>query len=228
MSYKDSAKKDKKTKKRRNPFRYFVYYFTVITGALTVLIWLRPKRLFENKKAKKHIRGGGVIVANHTNMRDPIALFVAFWYRRVHTITLQELFINKLSGWFFRHVLCIPVNRENFNMQTFRTATEVLKEGELLSIFPEGHINDDKSTIQSFKSGATLMALNAKVPIIPVYLSPYTKWYKRTVIVMGEPIYPQDFCNGTPNVNSLQELSNRLREKELELMEIYEKWKAKK
>lgn len=231
MNSKDSVtkeKQNKKKKKRRNPFRFFIYDFIKVTGALSAWLWLRPKRLFESKAAKKHVKGGAVAIANHTNVRDPIALHFAFWYRRINIIALQEMFNSKAGGWFFRRLLCIPVNRDNLNMQTFRAALDVLEDGRVLGIFPEGHINTEVNTVQSFKSGAALMAFKANVPIIPVFIAPFTKWYKRTVTVIGEPINPADFCEGMPSVRDLDRLSAKLREKELLLMEIYNEWKKKK
>lgn len=228
MNSKNNATKKKNNKKRRNPFRFFVYDFIKVTGALSAFLWLRPKRLFVSKKAKKHIRGGAVAVANHTNIRDPIALYFAFWYRRVHILAMREIFSNKLSNWFFSKALCIPVDRDNFNIQTFRSSVQVLEDGGVLGIFPEGHINSDKSTLQSFKSGAALMAFKAHAPIVPIYIAPFTKWYHRTVIVIGEPIDTKELCAGTPGIRDLEKLSEKLRVKELELMEIYNKWIQKK
>ena len=225
MNSKDNATKNKK---RRNPFRYFFYDFVKITGAPTAYLWLRPKRIFESKKAKKHIRGGAVAIANHTNVRDPIALYFAFWYRRIHMLAMQEMFTTKWGNWFFRQVQCIPVDRSNFKMETFRTAVEVLREGGVIGIFPEGKIGGDKTKLEPFKSGAVLMALTGRVPIVPVYIVIPKKWYERVVVVIGEQIDPQEICGGTPNLRTIDEVSQKLREKELELMEIYNSWKAKK
>ena len=228
MNSKDNETKKQKNKKRRNPFKNFFYDFVKVTGAWTALVWLRPKRIFASKKAKKHIKGGAVAIANHTHIRDPIALFIAFWYRRVHTIAMSEIFENKLSNWFFRSALCIPVDRDNFNMQTFREATDVLSGGGIVGIFPEGHIGSERDAVQSFKSGAVLMAIKSQVPIVPVYIEPYTKWYRRTVIVIGEPIDPKELCAGTPSIRDIELISQKMREKEIELMEIYKKWRTKK
>ena len=229
MNSKDnSTKKQQKQKsKRKNPFRFFLQDFIKITGALTASIWLRPKRLFESKKAKRHVKGGAVVIANHTGVTDPAALFFAFWYRRIHIMAMKELFNSKVGGWFFRKALCIPVDRENFNTQTFREAVDVLNDGGILAIFPEGQINHDTTTVQSFKSGAVLMALRGNAPIVPVYIAPLTKWYKRAVMVIGEPINVKEICGAIPSLGKIEEVSKILREKELSLKEVYSKWKKK-
>ena len=227
MNSKDSVKKQK-NKKRRNPFRFFFFDFVKITGALQAAIWLRPKRLYESKKAKKHVKGGAMVIANHSSYRDPIGMLFAFWYRRVYTVATQDLFNKKSGNWFFRKILCIPVNKQNVSTETFHTVVDVLKEGRIVGIFPEGCVNDDNSTVKTFKSGAVLMAMKGNVPIIPIYVAPPRKWYSRLVYVIGEPIRLEDICEGVPTLKNIDEISEKLRLKELELMEIYEKWKTRK
>ena len=228
MNSKDNATKKEKNKKKRNPFRFFLFDFVKVTGALSVLIWLRPKFLFENKKAKKHIRGGAIAIGNHTHFTDPVSLYIAFWYRRVHLLAIEDLFERKIFNWFFTHVLCIPVKRNDFNIDAFHASMEVLEEGGVLGIFPEGSLNTDKTHMKSFKSGAVLMAIKGRVPIVPVYIVPPKKWYNRVVLVMGEPIYPEELCGGVPNIKVIDEISQKLREREIKLKEIYNKWKTKK
>lgn len=228
MNSKSSAANQKKNKKKRNPFRFLLFDFIKVTGALSVAIWLRPKWLFGSKKAKKHIRGGAVVIANHTKFVDPVALYCAFWYRRVHIMAMQEIFSRKLGNWFFRNALCIPVNRRDFSIDSFRAAVEVLEDGGILGVFPEGKINPDVSTVGPFQSGAVLMAMKGHAPIVPVYIVPPKKWYQRIVMVIGEPIDPKEFCGGTASLRAIDDISQKLREKELELMEVYSAWKMKK
>ena len=230
MNSKGNVENQKKNKKKHSPFRFLLFDFVKVTGLVPSLIMLRPKFLYENEKAKEHIKGGAIAIANHTNFLDPVAICCAFWYRHVHSIVTEELFRRKIFKWFFSHVLCIPVKRNDFNIDAFHRAVEVVEDGGLLSIFPEGGINFDKDKVEikAFKSGAVLMALRGHVPIVPVRIIPQKKWYNRTVIVIGEKINPEDLYTGIPNVQALDSVSQKLREKELELKEIYEKWKATK
>ena len=230
MNSKDNVtnQKKQKNKKRRNPFRFFFFDFVKVTGALYASLWLRPKRLYESKKAKKHVRGGAIVIANHPSFIDPVAILFAFWYRRVHIMATQDMFRNKIGNWFFRRVLCIPVNKNDLSINTFRSAMEVLDDGGVLGIFPEGTVNDDASTLKSFKSGVVLLALKGHAPIVPVYLVPPKKWYNRVVMVIGNPINLEEMYEGTPNLRIIEEVSVKLRDKEFELMEIYEKWKTRK
>ena len=205
-----------------------MFDFIKFTGAISALLWLRPKRLYESKAAKKHVRGKAVVVSNHTDISDPISLYCTFWYRRPHTLAMKEIFTKKISNWFFRSALCIPVDRENFNMDTYRACTDALLDNRMLVIFPEGAINHDDTTVQSFKSGAVLIALKAKAPIVPVYLTPRRKWYNRSIIVVGEPIDIAKMCEGTPGVRVIDQVTQLIHEKDIKLMEVYNNWKSKK
>lgn len=227
MNSKDNS--TKKTKKRKHRFfRHLAYGFVKYTGALSVLFWLRPKKLYESKAAKKHIRRGAVVVANHTGFSDPIALLCSLWYRRPYILALNNLFQNKAGKSFFENMRCIPVDRDNFNMETYRASMEVLSEGKVLGIFPEGAINVDTKTVQSFKSGAVLMALKSGVPIVPIYIAPRKKWYDRSVTVTGEPIDIKALTEGKNGLRVIDEVTKIIHEKEIKLMEIYNTWKHRK
>ena len=67
---------------------------------------------------------------------------------------------------FFVVARCIPIDIDNFNIGALKDINDCLKRGELVSMFPEGHINDGSGEMRQFKSGMVLMAMRADVPII--------------------------------------------------------------
>jgi len=214
-----------KNKKRKNPFRYWFFDFVKITAAIPTILFLRNKYIYENKNAKKKIKKGALVCSNHTSTIDPVVLHTALWYRRAHTVAMKELFEGKKSRWFFRHVLCIPIDRENMNISSFKEIISTLKEEKVVCIFPEGHINNNTDTVDFFKSGVVLMAIKGKVPIVPVYIVKREKWYKRQVVVVGEPI---QIPEGNLNINQIDEISKNLRKKEESLKELYNQRRKKK
>ena len=48
-------------------FKCFVMDFMRVSGALPGLLWLRPKIRYTTEKAKKRIRGGALVISNHTS-----------------------------------------------------------------------------------------------------------------------------------------------------------------
>ena len=110
--------------KQKNKNRsYFMYDFVKATAAIPVALWLRPRILYESADAKKRIQGGALVIANHIGFADPIALMAAIWYRRHHFICMKEFEDKWNTKIFFSWFHCIPIDRENFGIDSFRQIT---------------------------------------------------------------------------------------------------------
>jgi 1-acyl-sn-glycerol-3-phosphate acyltransferase len=230
MKLEEKTKKQK-TKKKKGPrgiFRYWLFDFVKITGAIPALFWLRPKYIYESKAAKKKIKGKAVIISNHVNFHDPVLLHCFMWYRRLRFMAAEELYRTPKLNFFFSRILCIKVERKNFNFSSFKDIVNELKAGHVVGIFPEGHIQlSEEVEFSTFKSGAVMMALMANAPIVPLYIVDRKKWYERVQLVVGEPICLEN-SGGLPSLKDIEALSADLREKELKLKEIYEERKREK
>jgi len=82
----------------------------------------------------------------------------------------EELLNNPLTGLFF-NTIDIPVNRESkiSAFRAFKKGEEYLRMGMSLVIFPEGKIPDEyPPVLNSFKNGPFRLAIEHKIPIIPV------------------------------------------------------------
>jgi len=82
-------------------------------------------------------------------------------------------------GWLFRLAKAIPIAPRSENPATYETALDaaanVLREGELLCIFPEGGLTRDGS-LQEFKGGIMKIlertsAMGIVVPVVPMALT---------------------------------------------------------
>ena len=203
------------------------YNFVRITGALPGLIWLRPRILYESPAARKHMKGGGLIVCNHISLLDPVYVMFAIWYRRIRFICLKEFFNGRFSSLIFRLGRCIPIDRENVSMDTLREVVSGLKGGDLITIFPEGHINESGEAMERFKSGAVLMSTMGARPILPVYIDKPKRPLSRLTAAIGEPMDPAGELGQRPTSEQLQAFSERLQGKEMELMQLVAERKRK-
>jgi len=82
----------------------------------------------------------------------------------------EELLDNLVLGFFFR-TIDITVNRDSkmSGFRAFKSAAEKLKEGISVIIFPEATIPDDyPPKLNAFKNGAFRLAIELKVPILPI------------------------------------------------------------
>ena len=208
------------SKKKRRIGSNFFYDFVKITGAIPALIWIRPKVIHIGEKCPK---GGVLISSNHPTFVDPITLLTAFPWRRLHSLVTKDLYKNKLMTFMLSCMHCIQVDMDNFNMASFHTTVERLQNGKAVVIFPEGQVNQgDGREVQAFKSGAILMAHRANVPILPVYIVKREKWYRTQRVVIGEPFDVKSAVGLIPSVDKMNDVSEQLREKELELKRYYE------
>lgn len=198
------------------------YDFVRLTALVPGLIFYRPKYIYENKEAKKRIHSGLLIISNHICFFDPIYDMYAIWYRRQRFICLKQFFDNKFSAFIFSCFRCIPIDRENFGIDTFREITEILKNGHAVTIFPEGQIKTEDSS-GAFKSGMVLMALKSKVPVQPVYVAPKKHWYSRLKLVIGEPVDIVKMYGDKPKFSQVNEATKLLFEKEAKLKLLCEK-----
>lgn len=202
-------------------FSNFFYDFVYVTGALPLLVCLRPKRHYPFGKPKT--TGALLALSNHTTFIDPAIVQLAIPNRRMNTIATQDLYASPLRAKFFNAMHCIKIDKENFSMASFHDVVERLNEDKMVVIFPEGTVHvDSKNEIMAFKSGVVLMAHRSGAPVVPMYVAPRQKWYSRQHIVIGQNVDMREMLGRIPTVNSIAAASEALREKEVELRTYFE------
>ena len=160
---------------------------------IPLLLVYRMKRITpDGKPYKTKIHGGALMAANHTSFADPFLVGVAFWYRRLFFLAAEVVMQGKLRSWLLRGVGAVRIDRNAADIEAIHKSVDILKRGDLLSIFPQGGISKEDQN-QSLKSGVTLIALQAGVPIIPMYIVPAKHWYERRVVVIGDTLDPKAY-----------------------------------
>ena len=192
------------------------YDFVKITAGIPLLLWYRPKVTYENGR-KIRIKDAMLIIANHIGLTDPIYVMLGLWYRRIRFVCMSEFWEKPISRWFFSWCMCIPIDRKNVSMETFREITDSLKSGKAVAIFPGGHVDTEGNDAGNFKSGMILMALRGNAPILPMALKKRDKWYQRLRVAVGEPIDLKAMYGDRPRISEIEEASRMLEEKEQEL-----------
>ena len=203
------------TKKNRRPLfdiRKFPMDLARIV-CIPLLLVYRMKRLTPTgEKYRGKIRGGAVLAANHATFSDTFLMGVAVWYRRMFFLAAEAVMRNKLRTWLLSGVGAIRIDRNQADIEAIRRSVEVLKEGHLLGIFPQGGITEGED-IGALKPGAVLIALQAGVPIIPMYIAPKKRWYSRRVVVIGDPVDPKDHIQKKfPSTADIANISKVLQE----------------
>lgn len=200
-------------------FQYLFYDFVKITASIPGILWFRPKRLYENANAKKKIHGGALLISNHSGFVDPVHLMISVWYRRHHYVCGDDL-MDSRAGWLLRLFQCIRIDKHDVRFSTMREIAAHLNEGELVSMFPEGHVNVTGGQLDAFKSGAVLLAVRSGKPIIPVYIKKRSRFFERQVTVIGERIDVRALYGERPTFAQLDEMARNLFETEKKLERI--------
>lgn len=110
-----------------------------------------------------------MLVANHTSMTD-IMLMLAIVKKPFVFVGKKELAKFPVFGFFYKRT-CILVDRKNTKSRqdVFYRAQRRLKQGNSICIFPEGGVPDDLSLVlDSFKDGAFRLAIEHKIPVVPM------------------------------------------------------------
>ena len=97
---------------------------------------------------------------------------------------------------------CFPVKRGSASEEAINKSVDYLKQGYLVFIFPEGTRNGIEKGIKP-KKGAALVALKAKVPIIPMGITGTFKPFSKVTINIGKPLTFEEHYSEEINPRSL-------------------------
>lgn len=163
-------------------------------------------------------REGAVVVANHRSSVDPA--FIQVCIRRVvYWMVAREYCEAPFLGALLRALQVIPVGRGGIDTAATKQAIRLAREGGLVGMFPEGKINrTDDQLLLPGRPGAALVALRARVPIIPVYIfdAPYDGtslgplfMRAKVRVKIGEPIDLSPYFGREKEDGVLQEITQR-------------------
>lgn len=119
--------------------------------------------------------GGAVVISNHRSSVDPCFIQLVAKKRLVHWLVAQLYGDNWFLAWLMDQCEVIPVQRRGSDTTPTKKAIRLASEGQLVGMFPEGRINTTDQFMLPVRPGAILVALKARVPILPCYIegAPY-------------------------------------------------------
>lgn len=148
--------------------------------------------------------GGLLVVSNHLNLTDPPLLGAAM-PRRIRFMAKQELFDARPFGIAIKLFGAFPVRRFEGDLKALRTAEQLLRDGEAIGMFPEGHRSRGKGLLEPFP-GTALIALRTGATILPVAITG-TEGIRTPMVLLRNPhlkvVIGEPFTLATPTrVNS--------------------------
>ncbi len=158
-----------------------------------VLLWLYR---VEIRGVKELPKNGVLLCPNHATDLDPvlIALCLPIDYH-MHFMAKAELFENPLIGWLLRTLGAFPVQRDGKDVQSVKTAMQVIHRGENLLIFPEGTtirggVGYHDGLPAHAHAGIAMIGVRTGATLVPVFCDGQKKLFHKTRIYFGEPYVP--------------------------------------
>ena len=138
----------------------------------------------ENYKELKDTEGAVIICANHVNLLDGLAIG-CISKKKVCFVAKEELYHNRFINWLFHIFDIIPVKRGEGDVKFIKNALFLLKNGEVLGIFPEG-TRKGLEKGEQVHNGASYLSVKTKTPVIPVGVVGSFKPFTKVVIRYGK------------------------------------------
>lgn len=199
--------KEKKIKAdyRYLPRSFFVRFFQFLFYYLIALpiLWIFGKIKFrvkvKGKKNLKKVKGGAILISNHSNVSDCIfaSVFVAA-PKRNYFICNKDAVQVVLGKYFTRALGALPLPDEPKGLKNLADAVDTLvKNGKTVTIYPEACIWPYYNKLRPMPSASFGYAVRSNVPIVPFAVTysyrkgkNYLKKKPRVNVTILEPIYP--------------------------------------
>ena len=136
--------------------------------AVRTLCWMFTKVFYRLRvKGLENVprEGGALVVCNHVSYVDVVIIGVAL-DRPVRFLSWEGFERMRSMRWIMRMMGTIPVAGDKAK-EAVQRAADALKSGELVCIFPEGHVTRNGG-VQELRRGFELIARRASVPILPM------------------------------------------------------------
>ncbi len=169
-------------------------------------------------EGREHLPATGayVLAPIHRSYVDtPITACVST--RRIRFMGKQEIWKYASVGWLVSALGAFPVNRGHADREALMKCIRILKNGEPLTLFPEGE-RKDGPVVHPLFDGAAYVAARAGVPIIPIGIGGSARVMPRhakfihphkVCVVIGEPIWVESPTD--PTIRSKSESRQAVR-----------------
>lgn len=202
-------KQDQGLTKRDKPQEKPSWLYTVLLPVMRAIFSTVLPVRYHGLENLRELDAPYILMGNHLSLMDPFIMAVAAPKEQIRFIGKKELWRAKPVGWFCSALRAIPVDRHNTDMEAMRACMRVTREGHVLGIFPEG-TRRHQGVMRELESGVALIALRAKVPLIPIYITGKVGLFRPLDVYVGKPIGMDDLRQQGINTETCQLLLGRI------------------
>lgn len=203
---KKSEMRSNPDKTYKNPMKLYKVLVKCLTGIIRVLFRVEVKG-YENMPQN----GPCLVCGNHLSNWDPVFMAISV-KRPVFFMAKKELFKIPVLSSLVSALGAFPVDRENIDFTSVKTAINHIKYENALGIFPQGTRCIGKSpTTLPIKSGIGMITFKTESNVVPISI--YTKNYrvslfKKVYINIGEPIKYSEYSEIKRSPEGYQKISD--------------------
>ncbi|MBI2843477.1 MAG: 1-acyl-sn-glycerol-3-phosphate acyltransferase [Armatimonadetes bacterium] len=163
------------------------------------------------------VNGPVILAPNHVSYIDPPTVGAAC-SRQVHFMAKQELFEIPVLGFLIRGVGAFPVRQNTADRRAIKRALDLLSDGKVICIFPEGTRSPDGKLMEA-EAGIGMIALKSRAPVLPVALIDTDALlprhsirfhFARVRVVFGERITFDDLYDRGMDRDAIEEVGHRV------------------
>lgn len=170
-------------------------------------------------------QGPVVVAANHVSLLDPPVVGCAV-PRPIHYMAKAELFEKSFLRWLFTRLRAFPVKRGAADRKAIRMALDILGQGKVVGLFPEG-TRSRSGEVLAPQHGVAVLAIKANAPIVPaavlgtnqrIRLFGLIPFPGRVWVKFGRPIYVDQYA-GRVDKDTVTQLSQAVMDEVRALLE---------
>lgn len=178
----------------------------IIYGVVNTILKVAFRYTVTNRETLRKFKdkSGVVLVANHTSYLDVAFIWCSVrpsqWVRFMARDSLFET-AHGFGGQLIARVGAFPIKRDTADRTSIKRAARMLKNKEIVGIFPEGTRRGKGSQIPSLHAGAALIAKMGNAPLLPCTVRDAENIkskgqpirFPQVSIEFGQPVLLKDF-----------------------------------
>lgn len=175
--------------------------------------------------ARVPLRGPVLLVCNHQSFLDPVLATLAL-RRECHYMARDTLFRGGLFQRLIASLNAFPIRRGSADVGAIKETLRRLRQGALITVFPEGTRTPD-GRVRAMQPGVALLARRAGAPLVPtLILGAFECWPRQAklprphpvIVAYGRPLVPAEMQGRTD-----EECIALVRARILEMKERFER-----
>lgn len=194
------------------------FYKFLIIICRPIIYLLFPYKILNKNSLPKN--KGVILCCNHISYIDPIYLIFGQPKHHISFLAKAELFKVPVFSFILKKVGVIGIKRGSGDTAAIDRAVEVLKNGRVLGIFPEGTRSKTGEPLRP-RSGAAVLALRTGADVMPaaVICQGRVRPFKKVTVVFGDIIKNEDLGLEKDNPSTINAASKKIMEAIIKLME---------